>query len=179
MWSISGCIQLTWTQFTRVDRVLLMLRMKCIHNRKKSVRPRCTTEQEDKYIRVSSLWNRHLTSPQMSASLKSTPKTPASTSTVNCQLRTCEASVSQPRHSNVLVLLLSCTPGPPTPLSIIFWLEPVSAVLQFLGNVLSGIAFISQNKNRLTSFRRKLFVSGHVEPVIKHTNAGAPNTQLV
>lgn len=31
-----------------------------------------------------------------------------------CQLGTCEASVSQTRHSNVLVLLLSCALGPPT-----------------------------------------------------------------
>ena len=31
----------------------------------------------------------------------------------------CEASVSQTRHSNVLVLLLSCAQGPPTPLSIL------------------------------------------------------------
>ena len=36
---------------------------------------------------VSNLRNRHLTSPQMSASLKSTPKTPASTSTVKWQIR--------------------------------------------------------------------------------------------
>ena len=28
-------------------------------------------------------------------------------------------SVSQTRHSNVLVLLLSCAPGPPTPLYIL------------------------------------------------------------
>ena len=34
-------------------------------------------------------------------------------------VETCEASVSQTRHSNVLVLLLSCAPGPPTPLSIL------------------------------------------------------------
>jgi hypothetical protein len=37
----------------------------------------------------------------------------------------------------------------------------------------------SQNKNRLMSFRRKLFVSGHLEPVIEPTNADAPDTQLV
>ena len=36
---------------------------------------------------------------------------------VQFKLRTSEASVSQTRHSNVLVLLLSCAPGPPTPLS--------------------------------------------------------------
>ena len=51
--------------------------------------------------------------------------------------------------------------------------------LQFLGNFSHGIAFISQNKNRLTSFRIKLFVSGHFEPVIEPTNADAPDTQLV
>ena len=51
--------------------------------------------------------------------------------------------------------------------------------LQFLDNFSHGIAFISQNENRLTSFRRKLFVSGHFEPVIEPTNADAPDTQLV
>ena len=51
-------------------------------NRKRSVRPQCTTEQEDKYIRVSSLRNRRLTSPQLVASLNSTRKTSISTSTV-------------------------------------------------------------------------------------------------
>ena len=48
-------------------------------NRKRSGRPRCTTEQEDKYIRVSSLKNRCLTSPQLAASWNSTRKTPFST----------------------------------------------------------------------------------------------------
>ena len=56
-------------------------------NRKKSVRPRCTTEQEDKYIRVSSLRNKRLTGPQLAASLNSTRKTPVSTSTVKRRLR--------------------------------------------------------------------------------------------
>ena len=56
-------------------------------NRKRSGRPRCTTEQEDKYIRVSNLRNRHLTSPQLAASVNSTRKTPVSTSTVKRQLR--------------------------------------------------------------------------------------------
>ena len=51
--------------------------------------------------------------------------------------------------------------------------------LQFLGNFSHGIVFISQNKNRLTRFRRKLFVSGHFEPVIEPTSADAPDTQLV
>ena len=55
-------------------------------NRKRSGRPRCTTKQEDKYNRVSSLKNRRLTSPQMAASLNSTCKTPVSTSTVKMRL---------------------------------------------------------------------------------------------
>ena len=37
---------------------------------------------------------------------------------------------------------------------------------------------ISQNKNRLTSFR-KFFVSGHFEPEIETTNADVSDTQLV
>ena len=37
-------------------------------------RPRCTNEQGDKYIRVSSLRNRRVTSPQLPASLNSTRK---------------------------------------------------------------------------------------------------------
>ena len=41
------------------------------------------------------------------------------------------------------------------------------------------IAFISQNKYKLKSFRINVFVSGHFEPVIKHTNDDAPDTQLV
>ena len=51
-------------------------------NRNRSGRTRCTTEQEDKYIRMSSLKNRGLTSPQLAASLNSARKTPVSTSTV-------------------------------------------------------------------------------------------------
>ena len=51
--------------------------------------------------------------------------------------------------------------------------------LQFLGNFSHGIAFISQNKNRLIRFRRKVFVSGHFEPVIEPTTDDAPDTQLV
>ena len=43
-------------------------------NRKRSGRPRCTTEQENKYIRVSSLRNRRITSPQLAASLNITRK---------------------------------------------------------------------------------------------------------
>ena len=90
-------------------------------------------------------------------------------------------SVSQTRHSNVLVLLLRCAPGPPTPLSILVRanlrcsLKGVvhSVVRDFLG---SFLAFISQNKNILMSFRRKLFVFGQFEPVIEPTNADAPDT---
>ena len=51
-------------------------------NRKRSGRPRCTTDQEDKYIRVSRFRNRRLTSPQLTASLNSTRKAPVSTTTV-------------------------------------------------------------------------------------------------
>ena len=56
-------------------------------DRKKSGRPRCTTEQEDKYIRVSSLRNRCLTSPHLAASLNSTRQTPVLTSTGKRWLR--------------------------------------------------------------------------------------------
>ena len=55
--------------------------------RRRCGRPRCTTEIEDKYFRVSSLRNRRLTSPQLAASLNSTRKTPVSTSTVKRRLR--------------------------------------------------------------------------------------------
>jgi transposase len=65
-------------------------------NIKWSGRPRCTTEQEDKYIRVSSLRSKHLTSPQLAASLNSTRKTPVSTSTVKRRLR--EAELQRKRH---------------------------------------------------------------------------------
>jgi hypothetical protein len=91
--------------------------------------------------------------------------------------------------TNVLVLLLSCASGPPTPLSILIRASLHCSVkgvvyrvvrdLQFLGNFLHGIALISQNMNRLTSFRRNVFVSGHYEPVIEPTNADASDTQLV
>ena len=98
-------------------------------------------------------------------------------------------SVSQTRHSNVLALLPSCAPGPLTPLTILIRaslrcsvkgvVHSVVQDLQFLGYLLHGIAFISQNKNRPTSFRRKVFVSGHFKPVIEPINADAPDTQLV
>ena len=98
-------------------------------------------------------------------------------------------SVSQTRHSNVLVLLLSCALGPPTPLSILVRASLRCSVkgvvhsivrdLQSLGNFSHGITFVSQNKSRLMSSRRKLFVSARFEPVIERTNADAPDTQLV
>jgi hypothetical protein len=56
-------------------------------NRKRGKRPRCTTEQEDRYLKESSLRNRRLTSPQLAASLNCIRKTPVSTSTVKRQLR--------------------------------------------------------------------------------------------
>ena len=55
--------------------------------RKRSWRPWCTTKQEDKYIRVSSLRNRCLTGPQLAASLNGTRKTLVSTSKVKRRLR--------------------------------------------------------------------------------------------
>ena len=77
------------------------------------------------------------------------------------------------------------------PLLFLVWLEPVCAALwrelytalfrdfQFLGNYSHGKASFSQNKNRLTSSRRTLFVSGHFESVIKPTVADASDAQLV
>ena len=77
------------------------------------------------------------------------------------------------------------------PLPFLFWLDLVCAVLwreqhtalyeifSFLAISSLGIAFICQNKNKLTSFSRKLCVSGHFMSVIKPTTADAPDTQLV
>ena len=56
-------------------------------NKKRSEKPWCTTEQEYNYLRVFSLRNRCLTSPQLAASLNSTRKAPVSTSTVKRWLR--------------------------------------------------------------------------------------------
>ena len=104
-------------------------------------------------------------------------------------MRICEASVSQTRQSNVLVVLLSCAPGPPTPLSILVRASLLCSVkgvvhsavrdLQFLGNFSHGIAFISQNKNRLMSFRTKFFVSRHFEPVIETTKKASFIASLI
>ena len=76
-----------------------------------------------------------------------------------------------------LVYLSSCAPVPPTPRSNLVRASLLCSVkgvlhsvvqdVQFLGNFSHGIALISQNKNRLTSFRRKYFVSGYFEPVVE------------
>uniref|UniRef100_A0A0E9UEL1 Uncharacterized protein n=1 Tax=Anguilla anguilla TaxID=7936 RepID=A0A0E9UEL1_ANGAN len=55
-------------------------------DRKSSGRPRCVTVQEDMYIRVSGLRNRHLTGLQLAVSLNSTRQTSASSATVKRQL---------------------------------------------------------------------------------------------
>ena len=81
-------------------------------------------------------------------------------------------SISQTRYSNVL--LLSLAPGPPTSLSslvrahLCYSLKGVVHTvvvgnLQCLGNFSHELALISQNKNRLSSFRRKSSFSGHFE----------------
>ena len=112
-------------------------------------------------------------------------------STLECLVCETDAlrTVSQTRHSNVIVLFINCAPGTPTTLFILVRdslhcsvtgvVHSVVRDLQFLCNFSLGIAFISQNKNRLTSFRRKLFVSGHFETVNEPTNADAPDSQLV
>ena len=99
-------------------------------------------------------------------------------------MRTCEASVSQTRDTNVLVVLLSCALRPPTPLSILVRaslhcsvkgvVHSVVRDLQFLGNFSHGIAFISQNKT--DEFQKSYSVARHFEPVIEPTNADAPDT---
>lgn len=53
---------------------------------KESERPWCTTREENKYIRVSSVRKRHVTGPQMVASLHGTHKTSVSKSTVHMRL---------------------------------------------------------------------------------------------
>ena len=88
--------------------------------------------------------------------------------------------------SNVLALLLSCALGSPTSLSILVKahlccslkgvVHTVVGNLQFLGNFSHGMAFISQNKYRLSSLRCSF--SCHFENIIKPTNADAPDTQL-
>lgn len=55
--------------------------------RKRNVKAKYTTEQEDKYIRVSSLRNKPLKGPQLAVLLNGTPRTPVSASTVNRRLQ--------------------------------------------------------------------------------------------
>jgi hypothetical protein len=73
-------------------------------NRTKSGRPWCTTEKKDKYLMVSSLRNRRITSPQLAASLNSACKTPVSTLTVKRRLRNAGLLARVPL-SSVCVLL--------------------------------------------------------------------------
>ena len=91
-------------------------------------------------------------------------------------------------ETNIFFLLLSCARGSPTSLSILIRAHLCCSLkgvahtivgnLQFLGNFSRGIALISQNKNRLSSLRRKLSFSGHFESIIEPTNVDAPDTQL-
>ena len=71
-------------------------------------------------------------------------------------------SVSQGMHSNVLVLLLSCAPRPHTPLSILVRASLRCSVKGGLYEIFSFLAILAI---------RKLFVSGHFQPVIEPTNA--------
>ena len=66
-------------------------------------------------------------------------------------------------ETGVLVLLLSCALGPPTPLSILVRASLRCSVKggdrPFLGHFSHGIALIYQNRNKLMGFRRKSFLS--------------------
>ena len=74
-----------------------------------------------------------------------------------------------PRVASLLLMLLSCAPGPPTTLSILVRDSLCCSVkgvvhsavpdLQFLGNFSHAIAFIYQNKNRLSFRRKTLFLA--------------------
>nr|XP_054769264.1 uncharacterized protein LOC129276894 [Lytechinus pictus] len=55
-------------------------------NRRRSGRPKTTSPAEDKYIRVSSLRNRCLTCPQITAGLNNTREMPVCSSTVRRRL---------------------------------------------------------------------------------------------
>lgn len=55
-------------------------------DRKRSGRPKSTTNQEDNFIRVLSKRNRRLTAPQITAALNDTRETPISTTTVKRRL---------------------------------------------------------------------------------------------
>jgi hypothetical protein len=99
-------------------------------------------------------------------------------------LRTCEASVSLTRHTNVPVLLLSCALWPLTTLSVLVRdslhcsvkgvEHSVVQELQFIGNFSHGVAFISQNKNSLrysTSLKKASFIAS----VIRTTGFSSAN----
>ena len=101
------------------------------------------------------------------------------------------SQVAKPLRYRLPMYLSSCTccaPGPPTSLSILVRarlccslkgvVHTVVRNLQFHGNFSHGISFISQNKTRLLSLRRKFSFSGHFESIIEPTNADAPDTQL-
>ena len=118
-------------------------------NRKRSGRPQCTTEQEDKYIRVSSLRNKS-SSPQLAASWNSTRKTPVSTSTVKRWLRDAGLLGRVPLSSVCVLLLIlifyfllaslrygfffTTLPRRPTSWSCLFIVDVETGVLQVLFN---------------------------------------------
>ncbi|XP_008558725.3 transposable element Tcb1 transposase [Microplitis demolitor] len=73
-------------------------------DRKRSGRPKSTTNQEDNFIRVLSKRNRRLTAPQITAALNDTRETPISTTTVkrrllSAGLRRCVAA-KKPKLTN-------------------------------------------------------------------------------
>ncbi|KAF7651601.1 hypothetical protein LDENG_00108530 [Lucifuga dentata] len=64
-------------------------------DRKRSGRPRCTTAQEDMYIKICSLGKRSLKSPQLAASLNSTRQIPLSLTTVKRRLKDAGMTVTK------------------------------------------------------------------------------------
>ena len=117
-------------------------------NRKRSGRPRCTTEQEDKYIRVSSLRSRRLTSPQLAASLTSTGKTPVSTSTVKKQPWDA-GHLGRVPLSSVCVLL---------PILIFSFYLPISGSRLITVDVETGVLRVLFNEAASSGLVRRLFL---------------------
>ena len=119
-------------------------------NRKRTGRPWCTTEQEDKYIRVSSLRNRCLTSPQLAASLNRNRKNTSlyvnsEETTPGCWPSRQSSSVQclcSFAHLNFVFLLASlrygffCAtlPGRPASRSHLFTADVETGILQVLFN---------------------------------------------